>query len=77
MDEDNSTKIVFNVQPIDTWRKGRPTNVRWIGGLKTDLLVSRTIIWRTLARRRLAFKRLLEKTKAHPGLSSHSGKKEL
>ncbi|GFW09623.1 hypothetical protein TNCV_3997291 [Trichonephila clavipes] len=41
---------------------------------KKDLLVLRTKKWRTLARRRLAFKRLLEKAKAHSGLSSRRGR---
>ncbi|GFW46066.1 uncharacterized protein TNCV_3276831 [Trichonephila clavipes] len=69
MDEDRTTKKVLNAQSIGTRRKGRP-NLRWIdGGL--DLLVLRTKNWRTQAERRLAWKRVLEKAKAHPGLSSH------
>ncbi|GFX20136.1 uncharacterized protein TNCV_1436961 [Trichonephila clavipes] len=39
--------------------------------LEKDLRVLRTKTWRTLAIRRLAWKRFLEKIKAHPGLSSH------
>ncbi|GFT51396.1 hypothetical protein TNCV_4955081 [Trichonephila clavipes] len=46
-------------------------NLRWIDGPEKDLLVLRTTNWRTLAGRRLAWKRLLEKAKAHPGLSCH------
>ncbi|GFW48470.1 putative LOC100569746 [Trichonephila clavipes] len=60
MNEDRTTKNVFNAQPIDTRRKGRP-NLRWIDGLEIDLLVLRTRNWITLAGRRLAWKRLLEK----------------
>ncbi|GFU50825.1 uncharacterized protein TNCV_2495291 [Trichonephila clavipes] len=41
MDENRTTKKVFNVQPIDTRRKSRP-NLRWIDGLEKDLLVLRT-----------------------------------
>ncbi|GFX84436.1 uncharacterized protein TNCV_1602291 [Trichonephila clavipes] len=67
---DRTTKKVFNAQPIGTRRKGRP-NLRWIYDLEKDLLVLRAKIWRTLAGRRLAWKRLLEKANAHPGLSSH------
>ncbi|GFW25563.1 uncharacterized protein TNCV_1308241 [Trichonephila clavipes] len=69
MDEDHTTKTVFNVQPIGTRRKGR-SNLRWINDLEKELLVLRTKNWRTVAGRRLARKRLLEKAKAHPGLSS-------
>ncbi|GFW20985.1 uncharacterized protein TNCV_1714921 [Trichonephila clavipes] len=64
------TKKVFNAQPIGTRRKGGP-NLRWIGGLEKDLLDLRTKHWRTLAGRRLAWKRLHEKFKVHPVLSSY------
>ncbi|GFV62963.1 uncharacterized protein TNCV_3177561 [Trichonephila clavipes] len=70
MNEDRTTKTVFNAQPIGTRRKGKP-NLQWIVSLGKGLLVLRTKNWRTLARKRLAWKRLLEKVKAHPVLSSH------
>ncbi|GFV76876.1 uncharacterized protein TNCV_689471 [Trichonephila clavipes] len=70
MIEDRTTEKVFNARPIGTRIKGRP-NLRWIDGLEKDLLVLRTRNWRTLAGRRLAWKRLLEQAKAHPGLSCH------
>ncbi|GFS52608.1 uncharacterized protein TNCV_4852351 [Trichonephila clavipes] len=69
MDEDCTTKKVFNAQPIGTQRRGRPN--LWIDGIEKDLLVLRTKNWRTLARRRLAWKRLLEKAKDHLGQLSH------
>ncbi|GFT40624.1 uncharacterized protein TNCV_3007981 [Trichonephila clavipes] len=69
MDEDHSTtKKVFKAQPIGTRRKSGP-NMRWIDDLEKDLLVLKTKNWRTLAGRRLAWKRLLEKV--HPLLLSH------
>ncbi|GFU70358.1 uncharacterized protein TNCV_2916211 [Trichonephila clavipes] len=70
MDENRTTKKLFNVQPIGIRRKGRP-NLRWIDDLEKDLLVLRTKNWRTPAIRRLAWKSLLDKAKAHLGLSSH------
>ncbi|GFV52336.1 uncharacterized protein TNCV_2664901 [Trichonephila clavipes] len=70
MNEDRTTKKVFNAQPIGT-RRTHPPNLRWIDGLEKDLLVLRTMNWRTLAGRRQERKRLLEKAKAHPGLSCH------
>ncbi|GFT24253.1 uncharacterized protein TNCV_2064771 [Trichonephila clavipes] len=70
MNDDRTTKKVFNAQPIGTRRKVRP-NLRWMNSLEKDLLVLRTKNWRTLAGRRLAWKRLLEKAKVHLGLSSH------
>ncbi|GFY12286.1 transposable element Tcb2 transposase [Trichonephila clavipes] len=53
MDENCTTKKVFNAQPIGTRRKGRPS-LRWIDGLEKDFLVLRTKNWRTLAGRMLA-----------------------
>ncbi|GFX25422.1 uncharacterized protein TNCV_1424061 [Trichonephila clavipes] len=69
MDEDRTTKKDFNAQPIGTWRKVRP-NLRWIDGIEKDLLVLRTKNWKTLAGRRLAWKRLLQKAEAQTGLSN-------
>ncbi|GFW43721.1 uncharacterized protein TNCV_4770701 [Trichonephila clavipes] len=56
MNEDRTTKRVLIAQPIGARRKNRP-NLRWIDGLEKDLLVLRTSNWRTLAERRLAWKR--------------------
>ncbi|GFW49440.1 uncharacterized protein TNCV_3059471 [Trichonephila clavipes] len=62
IDEDRTTKKVFNAQPTGTRRKGRP-NLRWTDSPEKELVL-RTKNWRTLARR------LLEKAKAHPGVTS-------
>ncbi|GFW78705.1 hypothetical protein TNCV_4261281 [Trichonephila clavipes] len=70
MDENRSTEKVFNAQPIVTWRNSM-RNLTYIDGLEKDILVLRTKNWRTLAERRLASKRLLEKAKAYLELSSH------
>ncbi|GFV48345.1 hypothetical protein TNCV_2479101 [Trichonephila clavipes] len=70
MNEDHTTKKVFNAQPIGARRKGR-ANFRWNDSLEKDLLVWRTGNWRTLAGKRLAWKRLLEKAKTHHNLSCH------
>ncbi|GFW66122.1 uncharacterized protein TNCV_1710211 [Trichonephila clavipes] len=76
MNVDSTTKKVFKAQPIGTQRRGK-TNLRWIDGLEKDLLVLRTRNWRTLARKSLPWKRLLEKAKAHPGVSCLSGRKNI
>ncbi|GFV02869.1 hypothetical protein TNCV_3609981 [Trichonephila clavipes] len=52
IDEYHTTKKVYNAQPIDPRRKGRP-NLRWIYILEKDLIVMRIKNWRTLAGRRL------------------------
>ncbi|GFW89751.1 uncharacterized protein TNCV_4069501 [Trichonephila clavipes] len=69
MNEAHATKKVFNAQPMSTQRKCKP-NLKWIDGLEEDLVL-RTRNWRTLTGRRLAWKSLLEKAKAHPELSRH------
>ncbi|GFV74086.1 uncharacterized protein TNCV_4509931 [Trichonephila clavipes] len=70
IDKNRTTKKVINAQRIGTRRKGR-SNLRWFDGPEKYLLVLGTKNWRTLARRRLAWKRLLEKAKSHPRLSNH------
>ncbi|GFS78540.1 uncharacterized protein TNCV_3147791 [Trichonephila clavipes] len=69
MNEDRTTKKVFNTQPIGTRRKDKP-NLRWMDGLEKYLKFLRSKNWRTLAGRRLAWRWLLEKANAHNGLSS-------
>ncbi|GFX71746.1 uncharacterized protein TNCV_4131921 [Trichonephila clavipes] len=77
MNADAPLKKVFNVQPIGTQKKGRP-DLRWNNGLEKDLLVLRTKNWRTQLGRRLTWKRLLEKAKAHPGCrATEEGRKTL
>ncbi|GFX57755.1 uncharacterized protein TNCV_1495161 [Trichonephila clavipes] len=68
MDEDHTTKIDFNTQPIGT-RKSDRLNLTLTDGLEKYAPILRTKNWITLAGRRLPWKRLLEKAKAKPGLS--------
>ncbi|GFX15395.1 uncharacterized protein TNCV_3303241 [Trichonephila clavipes] len=75
IDENRTTKKSSIPNQLATRRKSRP-NLRWINILEKHLLVLRAKSRRTLAGRRLFRKRLLEKAKAHPGLSSHRKRKE-
>ncbi|GFV81881.1 uncharacterized protein TNCV_1057681 [Trichonephila clavipes] len=75
INEDRTTEKVINKQPIGTRRKSRP-NLRWTDALEKNLLVLRTKNWSAPAGRRLAWKRTLEKAKAHPGLSRPCGRKD-
>ncbi|GFV66961.1 uncharacterized protein TNCV_1264471 [Trichonephila clavipes] len=70
MNEDRTTKKVFNAQPISSQIRDNP-NLRWIDEPEKDILVLRTRNRRKLTGRRLAWKSLLEKAKAHP-CSNHS-----
>ncbi|GFU70775.1 hypothetical protein TNCV_1795231 [Trichonephila clavipes] len=72
MDEDRSTKKSLKRPNNLPTKKGQTKKEDGlIDDLEKDLLVLRTKNWRTLAGRRLAWKRLLEKAKAHSGLSRH------
>ncbi|GFX12930.1 hypothetical protein TNCV_3659261 [Trichonephila clavipes] len=76
MDEDRTTKRKSSMpnQLAHGEKAGQILDGLMI--LKKNLLVLRTKNWRTLAGKRMAWKRLLEKAKAHPGLSSYGGRKE-
>ncbi|GFW83173.1 hypothetical protein TNCV_3237201 [Trichonephila clavipes] len=80
MNEDRTTKKAFNAQLISTRRKGA-SNLRWIDDLDKYILVLRTSNSKALAGVRLAWKRLLKKTKAHLGCRTNeegrSSKKEI
>ncbi|XP_071035396.1 uncharacterized protein [Parasteatoda tepidariorum] len=60
-------KKVFSARPIGTRKRGRP-NLRFLDCLEKDLQVLKIINWRTLAKGRMSWYRLVEKAKAHLGL---------
>ncbi|GFY35101.1 hypothetical protein TNCV_5044761 [Trichonephila clavipes] len=66
LDEDRTTKK-FSISNQLTHKE----RAGWIDGLEKDLLVLRTKNWKTLAIKRMEWKRLLEKAEVHLGLSSH------
>ncbi|GFW45236.1 hypothetical protein TNCV_4733441 [Trichonephila clavipes] len=66
----NAIKIrsgIFNYKPIGTRTRGRP-KLRWADCVENDFKVLRLTNWTTVAKRRLEWKRVLEKALAHPGL---------
>lgn len=69
MEEDRIVKKTFDARPTGTRRRGRP-NLRWLDTLERDLSILRIKNWKSIAKGRTAWKKLLEKAKAHPGLSS-------
>jgi hypothetical protein len=69
MNGNRNTKRIFNSKPMGTSKRGGP-NLRWIDCLERDPLILRTRNWRTLAETTSAWKKLLEKARAHPGQSS-------
>ncbi|GFV80687.1 hypothetical protein TNCV_4618491 [Trichonephila clavipes] len=51
MNEDRTSKKIFNAQPTGTRRRGRP-NLKLIDGLEKDILVLRTWNWITLKKKK-------------------------
>ncbi|GFY01323.1 hypothetical protein TNCV_5077891 [Trichonephila clavipes] len=56
--------------------RGKPP-LRWIGCFEKDLKILKVKNWKTIAKSREAWRRLLEKARAHPGLPNHRIRYEL
>ena len=70
MNKERSTQKIFLARPCGTRARGRPS-LRWVDCLERDLTTLRVINWKTMARKREAWRKILEKARAHPGLSRH------
>ncbi|GFU22107.1 hypothetical protein TNCV_4300861 [Trichonephila clavipes] len=71
LNKERSTLKIFWDQAHWTPRtRGRP-NMKWVDRLKWDFLALRVINWKTVAKTREAWKKILEKAKAHSGLSRY------
>ncbi|GFW85955.1 hypothetical protein TNCV_1967631 [Trichonephila clavipes] len=57
----------INYRPFGTRTRGRP-KLRWADCVEDNFKVLRVTNWRTVAKRRLEWKRILEKALAHPRL---------
>ncbi|GFY30839.1 hypothetical protein TNCV_3119991 [Trichonephila clavipes] len=71
MNEDRFCKKTFLVKCMENRPRGRPP-LRWIDYVGKDLIILKVKNWRTLSKSRSAWRKLLEKAKAHPGLSRNS-----
>ncbi|GFX69923.1 hypothetical protein TNCV_2079031 [Trichonephila clavipes] len=67
MNPSSLTFRIFNYKPIGIRTRGRP-KLRWAGCVEDYFKVLRVTNWRTAAKRRLEWKRVLENALAHPGL---------
>ncbi|GFV99475.1 uncharacterized transposon-derived protein F52C9.6 [Trichonephila clavipes] len=70
LNEDRCCKKIFLAKPMGNRPRGRPP-LRWIDCVKKDLNILKFKNWRTVAKSRDAWRRLLENSRARPGLSNH------
>ncbi|GFT09949.1 putative endonuclease-reverse transcriptase [Trichonephila clavipes] len=70
MNEDRCCKRIFLTKPMGNKPRGKPP-LRWIDCVEKDLNILMVKNWKTVAKSRDARRKLLEKAKAHPALSSH------
>ncbi|GFU33021.1 uncharacterized transposon-derived protein F52C9.6 [Trichonephila clavipes] len=68
MNEDRCCKKIFLTKAMGNKPRGRPP-LRWIDCVDKDLKILKIKNWKKVAESRDAWKRLLEKARAHPGLS--------
>ncbi|GFX44520.1 hypothetical protein TNCV_4713461 [Trichonephila clavipes] len=69
MKEDRCCKKTFLAKSNGNRPWGRPP-LRWADCIKKELNILKVKNWKTVAKSRDAWKKLLEKARAHPGLSS-------
>lgn len=70
MNSERSTLKIFLARPTGTRARGRP-NLRWVDCLERDLTILRVKNWKTMAKRRTAWRNTIEKARVHSGLSCH------
>ncbi|GFU75815.1 uncharacterized protein TNCV_1652751 [Trichonephila clavipes] len=70
MNEDRCCKKIFLAKPMGNRPRGGPP-LRWIDCVEKDLYVFKVKNWKTVSKSRDAWRKLLEKVRAHPRLSSH------
>ena len=68
MDDSSTTKKIFLAKPITTRVRGRP-KLRWIDCIEKDFEILKVNNWKSTAKNRAAWGKLLRKARAHPGLS--------
>ena len=69
MERDRAVFRVFNAVPFGQRSRGRPKK-RWVDYLDSDFGNIKIKNWTSMAKKRTAWLHLLEKAKAHNGLSS-------
>jgi hypothetical protein len=66
--EDNKNfKAIMKWNPFDRRSRGRP-KTRWKDDVEADLRAMKITNWRTRIEEKLAWKKIVEQAKTHPGL---------
>jgi hypothetical protein len=67
MEDNKNVKAITKWNPADRRSRGRP-KTRWIDEVEADLRAINITNWKTNVEDKLAWKRIIEQVKIHPGL---------
>jgi hypothetical protein len=67
MEDIKNVKAIMKWNPIDRRSRGRP-KTRWKDDVESDLRAMKIMNWRTRIEDKLAWKKIVEQAKTHPGL---------
>jgi hypothetical protein len=67
MEDNKNVKAIMKWSPIDRRSRGRP-KTRWKDDVEADLRAMKITNWKTRIEDKLAWKKIVELAKTHPGL---------
>jgi hypothetical protein len=67
MEDNKNVKAIMKGTPTDRRSRGRPKS-RWKDDVEADLRAMKITNWRTRIEDKLAWKKIVEQAKTHPGL---------
>jgi hypothetical protein len=67
MEDNKNVKVIMRWNPFDRRSRGRP-KTRWKNDVEADLRAMKIMNWRTRIEDKLAWKKIVEQAKTHPGL---------
>jgi hypothetical protein len=67
MEDNKNVKAIMKWNPFDRRSRGRP-KTRWKNDVEADLRAVKIANWRTSTEDKLAWKKIVEQAKTHPGL---------
>jgi hypothetical protein len=67
MEDNKNVKVTMKWNPIDRRSRGRP-KTRWKDDVEADLSAMKNTNWKTSIEDKLAWKKIVEQAKTHPGL---------
>jgi hypothetical protein len=67
MEDNKNVKVIMKWNPTDRRSRGRP-KTRWKDDVEADLRAMKITNWKTSIEDKLAWKKIVEQAKTHPGL---------